>query len=158
MKYFEPKFDESSTLEKNLFEFINQIGAYYINVFLNQLHSCNSEEECIENISKDIQWLDGALNKIHSRIYYEFVEKFFKINPNEKQLEEVYKYIEENNLLKSDFVIKRTFLLLSFFHMYPRIAHQLHNMTEELGEDLKYHNEKRTLSLERFIKKKQMKS
>jgi hypothetical protein len=141
-------------LEKNLFEFINQIGAYHIHVFLKKLANDNSLIDHEANVSLDIQWFDGALNSIYSRIYYEFIEKFFKFNPNPKQLEEINKYIKENKLPKNDFVIKRTFLLLSFFHMYPVIGHQLNNMAEELGEDVKFHNEKRDRSLVRFIKKK----
>jgi hypothetical protein len=76
---------------------------------------------------------------MYFRICYEFIEKFFKLNPNEKQLEEINKYIKDNKLPKNDFILKRTFLFLSFFHMYPGIGHRLHNMVEELGEDAKFH-------------------
>jgi len=49
------------------------------------------------------------------------------------------KHIKDNKIPKNDFIVKRTFLLLSFFHMYPGIGHRLHNMTEELGEDVKFY-------------------
>jgi hypothetical protein len=153
LKYFEPKFDAFSSLEKNLFEFINQIGAYFIHVFLQNLANDNSPKDNKEIISLNDQWLDGALNRMYSRVYYEFIAKFFEYHPNQNQLGEIKEYIKENKLPKNEFVIKRTFLLLSFFHMYPVIGHRLHNMAEELGEDVKFHKEKRDESFKNYLKK-----
>lgn len=137
LKYFTPLFDKNSELEKKLFEFINQIGAYIVYILILTI---NRKKEINSLNKNDIDWLDGALNRFSSQIYRNFVNKFINIPPNEEQIKNIDKHIIENNLQKDDLSEKKIMLDIGFNNIYPYLSSKLNKLIEDSQEEVKVYD------------------
>ena len=134
LKYFKPCFNKHSEVEKKLFEFINQIGAYVVYILLQTIENKNG----IGPLEKDEkEWLDGAWNRLSTQTCDIFIKKFFNMEPNEQQLKFIDNYIIENKLKKDTFIVKKIMLLKGLFDIYPFLYYKMDELKSEMQEEVK---------------------
>jgi hypothetical protein len=154
---FEPKFTEESRLEKTIFEFANQIGAFIIYVFIQAMNEDNInkllllENKKSKKVSKNIierenqnrfvteEWIKNSisLNLIQMLWRFKHVLEPFGLIPNILTKEGS----EKRKKLGPYLLDKKAIVTLSkaFANLYPRLYYELENIRTMLpGSTISY--------------------
>jgi predicted transcriptional regulator len=136
-RYFEPKFDESSELERSLFEFSNKIGGF-ITYFLIQIMDANSTK-LTSNRSTDylveemfrkavLTIIPYAMSVFKDSVYKSISKYHITYEDKIKYLEKKPRYIFEKDITKE--------LRQSFVHIYPLMSYEFEKIDERLSNEL----------------------
>ncbi len=136
-RYFEPKFDESSELERSLFEFSNKVGAF-ITYFLIQIMDVN-RIKLTSNRSTDFLLEEMVRKAVLTIIPYAmsvFKDSVYKsVGDYPLTYEDKIKYLEKRPryILEKDTINE---LRRSFVHIYPLMAYELEKIDKRLSNEL----------------------
>jgi predicted transcriptional regulator len=135
--YFEPKFDERSELEHNLFEFSNKIGAF-ITYFLIQimdvdrikLTSNRSTDFLLEElVRKAVSTIIPYVMSIFKDSVYKSAGKYPLTHEDKvKYLEKKPRYVFEKDTIRE--------LRRSFVRIYPLMSYEFEKIDESLSDEL----------------------
>ena len=136
-RYFEPKFDESSKLERSLFEFSNKIGAF-VTYFLIQIMDTNrskltsnrSNDFLMEEmVSKAVSTIIPYVMSVFKDSVYKSVGKYPLTHEDRiKYLEKRSRYAFEKDIIKE--------LRRSFVHIYPLMSFEFEKIDKRLSNEL----------------------
>ncbi|KAA2283748.1 winged helix-turn-helix transcriptional regulator [Candidatus Nitrosocosmicus agrestis] len=119
--------DEVNKLQKSIFEFANQIGAYHIFVYLVTLEKYHVDKNISEKLTpEDIEWLQNALSSFIIDSYYKFRDKVSNYELNEDQKNKISQYIKDNKLqtTKLEKIIHAEMSLASLYPIIYTILQQ----------------------------------
>ncbi len=145
-KFFEPKFNVDSRLEKIIFEFSNRIGAYITYVLIQAMNpdiidtknKNDNETENNKHISEE--WVGNAVSPVLNQFLWQFIDllrfnglihdpwnievrrRLLKARPHERrsimrQVQSMSKYIQGKETISR--------LLAAFCNIYPRFDYEM---------------------------------
>lgn len=136
-RYFEPKFDKSSELERSLFEFSNKIGAF-VTYFLIQIMDTNrtnltsnktNDFLLEEMVRKALSTIIPYMLSVFKDSVYKSVGKYPLTHEGEiKYLEKRPRYAFEKHIIKE--------LRRSFVHIYPLMSFEFEKIDKRLSNEL----------------------
>jgi hypothetical protein len=144
-RYIRPCFDNNSKLEKTMFEMVNQIGAYYMFVFIKSLGEYEQDFETNREPSKKVEeWLNYALSKFIVETYTKAIRILQEYVPNEQEISNVMESIDDENLEHTE-SLKRSILYWgAFTHLYPVLYDIFTQKLQDFNAEIEYRKEIRT--------------
>jgi hypothetical protein len=122
--------NDSNKLQKTIFEFANQIGAYHVFVYLLTLEKYDFDKNFSERLtSEGMEWLQNALSSFIIGSYYKFRDKVSNYKLNEDQKNKVSQYAKDNKLqnTKLEKIIHAEMSLASLYPVIYAILQQFDN-------------------------------
>ena len=142
LKYIQPKFDKNSQLENIIFEMVNQIGAYFVFVYINTFEQYHDNIDTNAPLSNNgEEWLNYALGKYIVEMYFKFIKILQNYKPNENEISITKDFIKNENLKQTSSIERSILYWGAFIHLYPLFYDTLKLKMQELDEEIKFRKE-----------------
>jgi hypothetical protein len=142
LRYIRPCFDNNSKLEKTIFEMVNQIGAYFMFVFIKTLGEYGHDFETDREQSKKVaEWLNYALGKFIVETYTKTIKILQEYVPNEQETLKIKEFIDDENLEHKEPVTRSVLYWRAYTNLYPFLYDVFTQKLQDLNTEIEYGKE-----------------
>ena len=128
-----------NSLERTIYEFVNQIGAYCLYIFFITLEHYHENKDVFKPLKREgNEWLNASLSKNIVETYHRFLKFILQYTPKEEESHKLLKEMKSNRWPINDSSKKVMMGEIAFYNLYPLVFEQLQQFSREYSEEGNY--------------------
>jgi DNA-binding transcriptional ArsR family regulator len=128
-----------NSLERTIYEFVNQIGAYSLYIFFITLEHYHENNDIFKPLKKEgVDWLNASLSKNIVETYQRFLKLIHQYIPKEEESYKSLKELKPNRWPINESSKKVMIGEIAFYNLYPLVFELLQQFCREYSEEGDY--------------------